>query len=160
MATTHLPPEYGLSLIRLTGDADAWPGLLLHSRQLTWAFDPDRQSLLDVAAVRTLAGKAGLHQVGDPFGADLHDGTGTWSFRLPTLARAAQLTGPGLAVDITRTPHVTDDWWRMAVTHGSCCRLLVAACVAFPDDPADGAVVLNEAARAGRLYGATIRVDF
>lgn len=163
----QLSPEYGLSLIRLahTPDADAdevmsWPGLLLHSPNLTWAFDPAARQLEDLDDVRGLAAAAGLHQVTDPFGGDLPAATQPWTFRLPTMLHPAQLAAPGMAVDISRAPAITPAWWNMAVTHGGQCRLLVAACVQFPPHPGQAAHTLIEAAAGQLVYGATIKVQF
>jgi len=162
--TQHLSPEYGLSLMRLADGTQTWPGLLLHSPTLTWPFDPHARVLDDLADVQGAAHLAGLHRVSDPFGADLPEAGEPWTFQLPT-ARDGQLSGaqlyvPGLAINIDRTPRITDDWWSAAVSNGGRCRMFVAACVVFPDNPADAADVLTDAATHGRVYGATIRVKF
>ncbi len=158
----QLSPVYGLSLIRLAGADElmAWPGLLLHSHSLTWAFDPHSRPLSALEDIHALAVRAGLHRVEDPFAADLAAPSEPWTFRLPTPRRPAHLECPGMVVEIGRTPNVTDDWWRQAVIHGGRCRLLVAACVAFPADPAGVADVLIEAATGRRVYGAEIGVEF
>lgn len=154
-----LPPDHGLSLIQLFDAArKPWPGLLLHSRTMTWAFRPELV-LQHPTDVCPLAVRAGLHPVADPFSDELPDGR-LWSFRLPTQRRPAALAGPSMLITIDRAPVITDDWWGMAVSHGGRCRLLVAVCVAFPDDPAARAGVLTEAATDGRIHGATIGVDF
>jgi hypothetical protein len=181
----RLSPDFGLSLIRLTTTVDeltelTWPGLLLHSKTLTWAFDQHGRALDSPAEVGVLARADGLHQVSTPFDStDLPAPTQPWMFHLPTLRTQARLTrypapvpglrpsdpDPDLVVEVARTPKVTDDWWGLVVTRGAHARLLVAACVQFPDDPAatdpaDAAGILTEAARDGRVYGATIGVQF
>lgn len=159
-----LSPAYGLSLIRLGSDADgmaAWPGLLLHSRTLTWPFDPQARPLDDVAAVQGHAAAAGLHRVDDPFVVQLPAAAG-WTFHLPGL-NPARLSTPFGVVELTRNPHISESWWSLAVAHGARCRLLVAACVAMPADPARqsfAAHILTEGAVDGRVAGATIAVEF
>lgn len=158
----HLPPVYGLSLIRLaSGDGTPpWPGLLLHSRSLTWPLDSLSRPLDLLDDVNILARRAGLSQITEPFTADVPPADPQWTFRLPTLRRNAQLANPSLTVTMSRQPNITDDWWRMAISHGGKCRLLIAVCVVFPDDPAVAAGILGKAAYDGRVYGATIGVEF
>lgn len=160
---THLSPAYGLSLIRLAGPEPQppWPGLLLHSRSLSWAFDELAQPLRDPGEAAQHAGTAGLYLVEDPFRPELQAADPPWIFRLPSRRRTAQLMrDDGLTVEFNRQPLITDDWWRMAVSHGGHCRLLVAVCVDFPDDPGAAGDVLNEAAADARVHGATINVEF
>lgn len=153
---------YGLSLIRLGSETGlAWPGLLLHSRTLTWAFDPHTRPLDDVTQVQGHAVAAGLHLIGDPFTDQLPAANG-WTFHLPGI-KPARLSTPAGVVTIARAPHISESWWSLAVSHGARCRLLVAACVAMPEDPERqtlSANVLIEAAADGRVSGATIGVEF
>lgn len=157
-----LSPDYGLSPIRLAAAAGqgTWPGILLHSTHLTWAFDAANRRLDDVAELPALAARKGLHRVDNPFTLDLPLATEPWTFTLPTPRKNAELAGPGLVVTIKRAPKFTQHWWNLAVTQGGRCRMLVAARVAFNADPADSADIMIEAAADGRMYGATIGVEF
>lgn len=163
MDPQHLSPEYGLSVIRLATDDDmtAWPALLLHSRSLTWPFDPHARPLNDLADVQGHAAAAGLYVVRDPFGPNLKESP-AWTFHLPG-ARPARLVSGILTIEITRTPNISPAWWSLAVAHGGRCRLLVAPCVAMPADPdrpGYAAQVLIEGAADSRVFGATIAVSF
>lgn len=163
MDPQHLSPEYGLALIRLSGDDDmnAWPGLLLHSRSLTWPFDPHARPLDDLPEVQALAHAAGLHPVTDPFGPHLET-SDAWTFHLPG-AQPARLTSDTLTIEIARPPNIGAHWWSLAVAHGGRCRLLVAPCVALPEDTSRAgytAQILIEGAADGRVFGATIGVQF
>lgn len=163
-----LPLEYALSLIRLVKASTelAAPGLLLYSRSLTWPFGPQQRPLTDAADLRPLADAAGLHPVDDPFAGTLPDAAEPWMFHLPTPARPAMIDTPGIQIRLARTPDVTREWWSLAVAAGGRCRMLIAACVAFPSEATDtgtatdaGTAIL-EAATNHRVYGATISVEF
>jgi hypothetical protein len=159
----QLPSASGLTMMRLSDETTgkAWAGLLFYASTLTWPFDPDGRVHDDVDQLAEQATTAGLHPVDDPFTGVVPDADPVWSFRLPTLRRTAQLIGPGMILDVTRNPAISDHWWGLAVTHGSRCRLLAAAAVVFPDaDAAAAAQVLRQAAQTRRLYGATISVEF
>jgi hypothetical protein len=167
--THQLSPAYGLSLIRLAGGdmLHGWAGLLLHSSNRAWAFDPRTagpvhpddadQHLTDLTDVRVFADLVGLHRVTEPFTEDL--GPADWRFRFPG-EFPARISGPGFAVEIRRPMNITRDWRLLAGAHDARCRILVAAGISFPNDPAGAADALNDAADAGRVYGATIGVDF
>jgi hypothetical protein len=161
-APQHLSPVYGVSPIRLQSMNGLWAGLLLHSRSLTWVFDPDAQQLADTTVLPVLAAAAGLHLVADPMHGDVPESQ-DWTFRLPTPARSARLhRGDSFALGFTGKPlKIIPEWWSMAVMQGARCRLLAAACVAFPeDDPAATGRIISEAAADGRVVGGTIAVIF
>jgi hypothetical protein len=159
--TRTLSGQYALALIRLAGRTATWPGLLLHSRHLTWVFDPIERPLDDVTDLAALAALAGLHPIADPFAAALPPATKAWEFCLPTPDRRAHLAGPAGIVEVTRDPLVTPSWWSLAVASGGSCRMLVAACVVLgpgtvPGDPITDPIC--DAAAGGRVFGATITV--
>jgi hypothetical protein len=159
--TRTVSGQYGLALIRLACWSTAWPGLLLHSRHLTWVFDPFERPLDDVTDLAALAAVAGLYPVVDPFADELPPATKPWEFCLPTPARRAHLDGPAGIVEVTRNPFVSRSWWSLAVASGGVCRMLVAACVALdpggePDEPVTDPIA--DAAAGGRVFGATITV--
>lgn len=161
MPTTHLSPAYGLSPIRLDGPQGVMPGLVLHSTSLTWPFDPDPRPLSRPGEMTIRAHKIGLWAIPNPFlSPGVRHASKPWTFHLPTPSRPAALDGPEGTVTIDRAPNITPAWWSMAVTAGAKCRLLIAACVRFPDDPAAAADTLNAAALDGRVVGATIAVEF
>lgn len=156
-----LPTGYGISLTRFAGHGtDVWPGLLLHSAEQALPFDADRRP--PVPAVDGVTGRAealGLYRIDDPFAPDLPAAARPWSFRLPSKAAPAMLTGPDAAVAFSRAA-VSPQWWSLAVQRGGQCRMLIASAVTFPDDPEDSADALAVAAAASRVHGATIAVKF
>lgn len=160
MPTTYLSPAYGLSPIRLESPQGALPGLVLHSTSFTWPFDPEPRPLSHPGEMTIRAHQVGLWPVPNPFLTHIKQASKPWLFQLPSPSRPAVLVGPQIAATIDRAPSITPDWWSMAVTAGATCRLLIAACVRFPDDPEAAADTLNAVALDGRVVGATIAVEF
>ncbi len=161
MSTQSISPLYGLLLVRLAdGAGDAHPGLVLHSPHLTWPFDPQARQLDDLVEVAGLAAAEGLRPVKDLFPPDLPAAARPWTFHLPAASRPARLSGPGGVLAIGQTPYVTREWWSLAVTDGGRCRMLVAACVCLQGAAVPATQAMREAAADGRVFGATINVEF
>jgi hypothetical protein len=154
-----LSPHYGLALIVLHGPGGDWPGLLLHSRQLTWPFDEPQRPLADVAELAAAADRCGLHRVDDLFTDYLPEARSVWAFHLPARNRKAILAGPDGEIEISREPRISDQWWAAAVENGGVCRMLVAACVAL-DPAAPSLDQVTAAVDDGRVFGASIPVRF
>lgn len=157
----HLSPDYGLSLIRLatTGGRGDWPGLLLHSAQPVWPFDPQATRIEDHAGNAPFAAAASLHLIDDPFNGHEVTLDVPWAFWLPSQTRGARLVTFSGVVQLTRTPNITDEWWGMSVIRQRQCRLLIAVGADFTGDPETLAATLNATAAAGRLAGGTIDVE-
>lgn len=162
MVPVHqLASGYGMSLTQLH-DPDqlvvAWPAVLLHGPNLTWPFDPDARPLDDVSDLHAAARNAGLHKVTNPFAGELPRAQRDWAFKL---SYPSALTSPDMVVALgERRPNVSENWWCTAVERGGLCRLLIAPCTLFSPEPSVAAQILEAVAADGRLFGATIPIDF